>query len=283
MAKQAGPKKPSAALLSALRKIGEAADAAASAAQSEFFDAMDERTAAARQRLISALLVRNPFSADAWGQMAAAAPEGSPLALALWRQAVAAGTLGIGALGFLEMEGAFWGFIETRGYMRARAGLAAELWRQGERMAAIAEVQGMLVLNPDDNQGMRYLLMGWLLTEGRDAEASALRARYDEDTYPSMTYGAALLAFRRDGAAKAKRALDAALRENPHLAPLLTGATAMPKQPPDAYSPGAESEAQVAYAEMQPAWAATPAALAWLAACLPPAPAAPRRKGRATA
>ncbi len=282
MARPVGAKKPSAALLNALRKIGDEADATANAAQLEFFDAMEASTAAERQRRISALLQKNPFSADAWGQLAASAPEGSPVALALWRQAVAAGTLGIGALSFLEMEGHFWGFLESRPYMRARAGLAEELWRQGEHAAAIAELQGMLVLNPNDNQGIRYLLMGWLLAAGRDAEAAALHARYAADHYPAMTYGAALLRFRQEGAggAGAKRALDAALKANPHLAPLLTGAASMPRSLPDAYSPGEASEAQLAYAEMQPAWAATPGALDWLAGALHAAP-APRRRGRA--
>lgn len=35
------------------------------------------------------------------------------------------------------MWGHFWGILETRFYMRARAGLAEALWELGERDAAI--------------------------------------------------------------------------------------------------------------------------------------------------
>ena len=286
MTKPAGPRKPPQALLTALRRIADEVGHAANGAQIRFFDAMDAETAAARMAAITALLRDNPLSGDAWGELAMAAPEGSPLALALWRQAVAAGTLAIGPLGFLDMEGEFWGYLETRPYMRARAGLAQELWRQGRHDAAIGELQDLLLLNPGDNQGLRYLLLGWLLELGRDAEATALHARYDGDSYAGWRYGAALLAFRRDGgdSAAARKALRDALAGNPHLGPLLTGAVPMPKRLPDAYSPGEASEAQVAYREMHPAWDATPGALAWLAAQMAEGgAAAPVRKRRTRA
>jgi hypothetical protein len=84
------PAKPSAALVAALRRVGQVTAAGLDQAQDRAFDAME---AAAAGRRIA---------------LAAAAPEdGGPLQLALWRQAVAAGTLAIGPLGFLEMEGEF--------------------------------------------------------------------------------------------------------------------------------------------------------------------------------
>jgi hypothetical protein len=176
--------------------------------------------------------------------------------------------------------------------MRARHGLAEALWRAGARGEAIAGLQDMLRLNPNDNQGVRYRLLGWLLAGGdRDAEAAALVERYREDGYAGWLYGAALLAFRREGAggAGAEAALAEALKENPHLAPLLTGARAMPAELPDVYAPGEESEAQVAFLDMQPAWAATPGAIAWLAERVPPGegevaakPVRPRRRPRGT-
>lgn len=270
MARTAGPRKPPQALLTALRRIGEELDRQANSAQLRFFDAMEAGTQAQRMAAITALLAEGPLSADAWGELALAAPEDSPLALLLWRQAVAAGTLAIGPLGFLEMEGEFWGWMETRPYMRARAGLAQALWRQGQREAAITELRETLALNPNDNQGLRYLLLGWLLETGRDAEAAALHERYAEDSYAGWLYGALLLAFRREGGESqaARLALAAALEGNPHLAPLLTGAKPMPKRLPDAYVPGSATEAQLAWREMHPAWSATEGALAWLTAKL---------------
>lgn len=281
MARRAGAAKPPAALLAALRRIGGEVDQAANGAQLRFFDAMEAGTGAARLREVAALLSEMPLSGDAWGYLAAMAPEGSPLALALWRQAVAAGTLQIGPLGFQEMAGQFWGFLETRPYMRARAGLAQELRAQGAREDAVAELRELLALNPDDNQGLRYLLLGWLLEAGAEAEAAALLQRYEADDYAGFLYGRALLEFRREGGQgpAARRALEAALAGNPHLAPLLTGAAPMPKTLPEAYSPGEASEAQIAWREMHPAWSATPGALDWLRAATP-AQAPRRRRGR---
>src|SRR3546814_18004768 len=48
-------------------------------------------------------------------------------------------------------------------YMRARAGLAITLWRLGDQQAAIDHYRAMLILNPNDNQGIRYLLATALL------------------------------------------------------------------------------------------------------------------------
>ena len=82
---------------------------------------------------------------------------------------------------FEEAAGDFWSILETRPYMRAREGLAYSLWKLGEREAAIGHYKEMLRLNPHDNQGMRYILLDCLLAMGRDDEAGALLAEYEDD------------------------------------------------------------------------------------------------------
>ena len=57
----------------------------------------------------------------------------------------------------------FWLIFETRPYMRARASLAAVLWRLGRREEAVAHQRELLRLNPRDNQGLRYRQANWLL------------------------------------------------------------------------------------------------------------------------
>jgi hypothetical protein len=83
--------------------------------------------------------------------------------------------------------------------MRARAGLAARLWRRGEREAAVEHYHELLRLNPNDNQGIRYLLAAWLLELGRDDDLAALLKRYEGDAMAACVYAKALLAFRRAG------------------------------------------------------------------------------------
>src|SRR3546814_19715015 len=71
-------------------------------------------------------------------------------ALALYRQGVEAGERALGDE-FEGLSGHFWGFLQTRPYMRARAGLAITLWRLGDQQAAIDHYRAMLILNPNDN------------------------------------------------------------------------------------------------------------------------------------
>ena len=79
---------------------------------------------------------------------------------------MAAGERALGAQAFEEDVGHFWGLLETRPYMRARAGLAASLWTAGDEVEAVEHYQDMLRLNPGDNQGHRYVLLGCLLQMG---------------------------------------------------------------------------------------------------------------------
>src|SRR3546814_19249269 len=59
-------------------------------------------------------------------------------ALALYRQGVEAGERALGDE-FEGLSGHFCGFLQTRPYMRARAGLAITLWRLGDQQAAIED------------------------------------------------------------------------------------------------------------------------------------------------
>ena len=64
--------------------------------------------------------------------------------------------------------------------MRARLGLAQCLWESGQRAQAVDHYAEMLRLNPNDNQGVRYLLLGALVDLDRDEEAQRLLQRYEQ-------------------------------------------------------------------------------------------------------
>lgn len=66
---------------------------------------------------------------------------------------------------------AWWGDVATRPYMRARHNLGLAFWRQGKLRDAIHEFEELLKRNPNDNQGVRYLIgsMHHLLGEIREA------------------------------------------------------------------------------------------------------------------
>ena len=114
------------------------------AAQDLIYDAFETQSKARRIALAKKALTISTDCADAYNLLAA--EEASTLAerLRLYTQAVEAGERAIGRKGFREMGGHFWGFLETRPYMRARLGLALSLWEAGEGEKAIEHVQDML-------------------------------------------------------------------------------------------------------------------------------------------
>ena len=151
--------------------------------------------------------------------------------------------------------------------MRARLGLAQALWERGERDEAAAHAEAMLALNPNDNQGIRYVLAAWLLELERDDALHALLKRYEEDGSAFLSYPAALAAFRRSGdSEESRKSLAAARSSNEHVPDLLLGRRRMPKTAPAFYSPGRESEAVLYVRDHAQAWCVTPGALDWLAA-----------------
>jgi tetratricopeptide (TPR) repeat protein len=103
--------------------------------------------------------------------------------------------LALGPQDFEAYAGHFWGFLETRPYMRARAGLASTLVQLGDVDGALAHYRDMLKLNPNDNQGIRYVLAGCLLKQGNYAALKELLAAH-EDGSAFWLYTRALVAFR---------------------------------------------------------------------------------------
>lgn len=233
-------------------------------AQDLVFDAWDADSPKVRKAKALEALAISPLCADAFGILAEFERTGSQAELDRWREAIAAGERSLGAKAFREMEGEFWGWAETRPYMRARQGLGLALWRRGDVAAAAGEFFDMLRLNPNDNQGIRYILVTILLELGRLDDAAALLDRYDDDS-AVWAYSAALLAYRRLGdGAEARRKLTAALRANAHVPGYLLGTTPMPKSLSPFVGIGDHSEAQDFAINNASLWASTPGALDWL-------------------
>jgi len=83
--------------------------------------------------------------------------------------------------------------------MRARAGLASALRQLGDDEAAIRHYREMLKLNPNDNQGIRYVFAACLLQRGEDAAVKELLAAYPDESSTCWLYTRTLLAFRDGG------------------------------------------------------------------------------------
>jgi tetratricopeptide (TPR) repeat protein len=135
-------------------------------AQDLMYEAWDA-TGARRAQLARKALEISPDCADAYVLLAEEKARTVQKAGDFFAQGVAAGERALGTEMFEEDAGHFWGILETRPYMRAREGLARCLWEVGEREAAIGHYREMRGLNPNDNQGVRYVLLDCLLAMGQ--------------------------------------------------------------------------------------------------------------------
>jgi tetratricopeptide (TPR) repeat protein len=154
--------------------------------------------------------------------------------------------------------------------MRARFGLAWALWKRGVRDEAIEHLRAMLALNPNDNQGVRYILAGWLIEAERDADLAALLSDYPDDAMAMWSWTTALAAFRNEGDSKVSRKhLSDAIQSNKHVQAYLLGEVPLPKTMPPFISPGEVDEAIHYAAEFRAGWLATPGALDWIRATKP--------------
>ncbi len=232
-------------------------------AQQLIFDAWETPDADQRAELAREAIGLWPDCADAYGLLAAESTELGEK-IAFFHQAVEAGARAIGERAFVEEAGMFWGVLETRPYMRARAGLAGCLRERGDSAAAADHYQALLQLNPDDNQGLRYLLASCLLEIERHDALSALLARYRDEASAAWAYTRALLGFRLLGdSARTQRALRDAVAVNRHV-PALLLAKKRPRHLPDWVGFGDENEALVYVDDSLRAWMRTAGALEWL-------------------
>jgi tetratricopeptide (TPR) repeat protein len=233
-------------------------------AQDKMYEAWEARSRKARVRLAREALAISPDCADAYVLLAEETARTPYEALKLYEEGVRAGERALGPEAFAENAGHFWRILETRPYMRARAGVAECLWEMGEAGQAAEHYQELLRLNPGDNQGNRYMLAQLLLQEGRDEELGALLKEYEEEASVEWAYTRALWLFRSEGASsRASRTLQEAFDENRFVPIFMLDLQQLPEDPPEYISPGGESEAVDYLINNGDYWVDTPGAFEW--------------------
>ena len=132
-----------------------------------------------------------------------------------------------GGLRYVERDGKKvpWGIIENRPYLRGLANLALTLAEQKKWAEALAIHRQMLKLNPDDNQGARFLIGGECLRVGDNAGAiAAFEHGMREEV--GCAFGLALARLRAHGrSAEIGEALLRGFAANRYVAPMLLGET----------------------------------------------------------
>jgi len=234
-------------------------------AQDFMYQAWETQSRTKRINLARKALQTSADCADAYILLGRENTKTVPEMRAFFEEAVRAGKRGLGDE-FEEYRGSFWGVLETRPYMRALLELAMVLDISGETERSVEIMQEMLDLNPNDNQGVRMILISHLLYLQDHMGAEALLKKYPNDSSAAMRYSKALHLFHKHGSgAKSETALRAAFKTNPHVPRLLLNPDLMTEVPDSPYySPGDIHEA-VDYVEGGLfAWGMSEEALAWL-------------------
>ena len=124
----------------------------------------------------------------------------------------------------------------------------------------------MLKLNPNDNQGIRYLLLAGQLRRGDTAGMKALIESYPDEWSANWLYTRLLLAYRAGNGTKPAtlKLAREARSANGHV-PGILGGTTPPVPSTNGYiTMGGPDEATEYVREFGPAWMETPGAVEWL-------------------
>jgi tetratricopeptide (TPR) repeat protein len=145
---------------------------------------------------------------------------------------------------FKENKGYFWSMAETRPYMTNLLDHAMMLWNEGKIEKAVEQLSYILELNPEDNQGVRYILINLLIKLNKIKDCEELIDFFDEEYSAVWTYSKLLLNIKQNkDATDTKQLYNEAIETNKHVVDYLIGEKKLPKDPPAFYSPGDENEA----------------------------------------
>jgi hypothetical protein len=152
-----------------------------------------------------------------------------------------------------EHRGHFWGVHETRSYMMARAQLVQVLVETGFFSLAAREIEEMLDLNPDDNQGMRDILRGLYIAEMQLEKLGELNQQFADGDFAVPLWSRVFHLYFENRLEEAEAAARKAHEQNPHVAAYLTGRKKAPEEEPPGYQLGSPEEAQFCYQCLEPA------------------------------
>ena len=221
-------------------------------------------TPAKGKQLIKQALELDPDNADAYNYLASLETDVDK-ALAVYRQAVEAGERSLGEKFMKKNKGHFWGLIETRPYMRAKAGVADCLYAKNRMNAAVEVYREMIELNPNDNQGVRYLLSTILLGKIDLSDYESFIKKYEGEDSAVWLYNNALYHFKKMGkSAKSDTELMKAYKFNAYVMDFMLGLKELPQEMPQFIGRGDENEAAAYIVDAIHTWGKTEGALDWM-------------------
>lgn len=183
--------------------------------------------------------------------------------LELYRQAIEVGRRSLGGEEFFEEHaGEFWTLVQTRPFMRALFDYGNLNFAKENLAQARASFAEMVMLNPDDDQGARYPLLGCAFESNNINLARQTLKTFSDDESPVMRWGWVLERYLAQDLKNAKRALKRARSCNPYVERIMTGSMKMP-EPTENTDPGSPDEAREILRYIGRSWVKQPEAFDW--------------------
>ena len=158
-----------------------------------------------------------------------------------------------------------WVCIENRPALRCLVNLMFLEERLGDERTMIDVAEQVLALNPDDNHGLRCIIINDRLRRNDDIGALRLAEGYPADLNPDIAYGHALALFRSERTGGANAAIQDAVVDLPKVPRyLLAKRIRKPKLDPVGVRVGGDDQAWLYRQEMRDVWQATTGAFDWL-------------------
>ncbi|WP_052475885.1 SEC-C metal-binding domain-containing protein [Cohnella kolymensis] len=237
-----------------------------SQAEELLYSAWDEPNPKKRVEMANAALQLYTDSADAYNILAENAATNLKETAFYYKQGMLAGERDLGEACFKENRGHFWGYVPTRPYMRAKKGYAETCSLMENNSEAIKHYVELLELNPNDNQGVRELLLIAYLELEEWKKGAALIKQYDEDATASFNYNRLLIEYGLHGLSdKLDSYLKKAAKQNPFVLKYLLGMKKIPRQMPEYIGYGDDREAVVYAKTHYHIWQSKPEMMRWLA------------------
>jgi len=209
------------------------------------FEAWDEPNPRRRTQLAQEALRLDANNVDAYNLLAECAQSPKEMAF-FYKQGLLVAEKHFGEAFFEENKGHFWGYLPTRPYMRAKKGYAETCAMMDKMPEAIQHYRELLELNPNDNQGVRELLVSAYIETLDWKAAEALILRFDMDESAAFNYSRVLVEYGLNGkSAKLTARIKKAISRNPHVPAYLQGTIPLPRQMPDYVGFGDDREAIV--------------------------------------
>jgi len=147
-----------------------------------------------------------------------------------------------------------WGMMENRPFLRTMQGMGLSFLFMREWEKATQIFEKILKYNPNDNQGIRALIIESYLARGRFKEILKINKQFPQDMLPDTLYGAVLANYRLDKIKEAEEALKIAIEYSPNVAKELSNKSHKQTELTGSVIVGGEDEAYEYWQRNGPYW-----------------------------